>query len=113
MQQLEFTPTSEFTCHHYVSTKNVATKHQQNEIYRVVAIIRIFFAFAFEVRHLNEELLYVFVYVSPSQRRGGVNQPTGFDCLVGWLVGWLVYPSSSLGWRYGANSNPRSRHQPN
>ena len=27
--------------------------------------------------------------------------------------GWLVYPSSSLGWRYGANSNPGSRHQPN
>ena len=25
----------------------------------------------------------------------------------------LVYPSSSLGWRYGANSNPGSRHQPN
>ena len=25
----------------------------------------------------------------------------------------LVYPSSSLGWRYGANSNPGSHHQPN
>ena len=25
----------------------------------------------------------------------------------------LFYPSSSLGWRYGANSNPGSRHQPN
>ena len=25
----------------------------------------------------------------------------------------LVYLSSSLGWRYGANSNPGSRHQPN
>ena len=25
----------------------------------------------------------------------------------------LVYPSSSLGWRYGANSNPGSSHQPN
>ena len=31
----------------------------------------------------------------------------------GLLFGWLVYPSSSLGWRYGANSNPGSRHQPN
>ena len=25
----------------------------------------------------------------------------------------LVYPSSYLGWRYGANSNPGSRHQSN
>ena len=25
----------------------------------------------------------------------------------------LVYPSSSLGWRYGVNSNPGSRRQPN
>ena len=25
----------------------------------------------------------------------------------------LVYSSSSLAWRYGANSNPGSRHQPN
>ena len=29
------------------------------------------------------------------------------------LAGWLVYPFSSLGWRYGANSNPGSRYQPN
>ena len=29
------------------------------------------------------------------------------------LVGWLVYPFSSLGWRYGANSNPGSCNQPN
>ena len=28
-------------------------------------------------------------------------------------VDWLVYPFSSLGWRYGANGNPGSRHQPN
>ena len=27
--------------------------------------------------------------------------------------GRLVYPSSYLGWRYSANGNPHSRHQPN
>ena len=32
-------------------------------------------------------------------------------CVVHLLL--LVYPSSSLEWRYGANSNPGSRHQPN
>ena len=33
---------------------------------------------------------------------------------ISWFVSLLlVYPSSSLGWRYGANSNPGSRHQPN
>ena len=30
-----------------------------------------------------------------------------------WLVGWLIYSSSSLGWRYGTNENQGSRRQPN
>ena len=45
------------------------------------------------------------------QLQGKLFQQSSAVLYLFFLVGWLVYPSSSLGWRYGTNKNPGLCHQ--